>query len=212
MIHLHDIDVLLKLAACGLLEELVLLLGVRDDEVRILGTAIHKIRQLGRQATYSVEVVAQAVAFCERHASLPDATDSSAFEQLVALGEGMDVGEAVLYSVAFAHPDSLIVSGDKRAMVSLGRLPPGDNLLQRLHGRVICFEELLFRYWERHGFDRLRDRCCQGLYADGVLKLCFRGGLATLAEDASTGLRSFWSQAYLDTGGILVKRTHFPDR
>ena len=208
MIHLHDIDVLLKLAACGLLEELVVLLGVGDDEVFILGTAIHKIRQLGRRATYSVEVVAQAVAFCERHASLPDATDSSAFEQLVALGEGMDVGEAVLYSVAFAHPDSLIVSGDKRAMVSLGRLPPDDNLLQRLHGRVLCCEEMLCRYWYRPGFDR----CCQGLYADGVLKLCFRGGLATLAEDASTGLRSFWSQAYLDTGGILVKRTHFPDR
>lgn len=212
MIHLHDVDVLLKLAACGLLEELVVLLGVGDDEVCILGTAIHKIQQLGRQAKYPVEVVAQAVDFCERHVNLPDATDASAFQQLVALGEGMEVGEAVMYSVALAHPGSLVVSGDKRAMARLGRLPQDDRLLRGLQGRVICFEELLFRYWERHGFDRLRDRCCQGLEADGVLRLCFRGGLATLGSDASGGLRSYWLQTCREAGGILVERTHFPDR
>lgn len=206
MIHLHDVDIVLKLAACGLLGEIPGLLGVDDGQLCVLGTAVHKIRQMGKQKRYAPAVVNPAIAFCEAHVDVPDARDEAAFSRLVELGEGMEVGEAVLYSVALAHPSSFVVSGDKRAMGRLGRLPAADEIRTALQGRVYCFEELLLRYRERHGFERLRARCCEGLETDGMLKLALPSGLATQEEHVCECIYSHWRSLREKAGGLLVSR------
>ena len=206
MIHLHDVDILLKLAACGLLDDLPALLGVDDGQMCVLGTAIHKIRQLGQQKKYAQAVVERSVAFCAAHPDLPDVRDEAAFLRLIGLGEGMEVGEAVLYAVALAHAASFVVSGDKRAIDRIGRLAADDEIKKALRGRVICFEELLLRYRDQHGFERLRARCCDGLDTDGMLRLAFRSGLATQEDEAMQGIWFYWRSLHQTAGGLLAPR------
>jgi hypothetical protein len=206
VIHLHDVDVLLKLAGCDFLEELPALLRVSDEQIRILPTAVYKIRQLGMQKIYQEAVVTRAVAFCNAHAGLPDARDEAAFLRLVSLGDAVDAGEAVLFAVALAEPGSVIVSGDKRAMRCIGQLPEQDELRLGLQGRFICFEELLLRYRELHGFERLRARCCQGMEKDTVLQVVLGSGLGTTEEKAMEALLFHWQKLRREAGGLLVAR------
>lgn len=106
-----------------------------DSGIRILSTAVYKIRQLGKQKIVTESVPTLAVEFCDSHKDLPDVRDEVVFQKLVSLGDGMDAGEAVLYSVAMAEAGSLIVSGDKRAMRCIGQLPVKDELRLGLQGR-----------------------------------------------------------------------------
>ncbi len=206
MIHLHDVDILIKLAACGLQDDLPALLGAEDLELTVLSTAVHKIRRLGKQKQHHQSVVDRAIDFCERHPDLPDLRDESAFARLASVGEPMDPGEAVLFSVALAHPGSFVVSGDKRALTWLGKLAMKDPIRKGLQGTVICFEELLLRYFTAQGFDRLRSRCCAGMETDGMLKLAFSGGLATSETQALEGIWSYWRSLNKSAGGLLVGR------
>jgi hypothetical protein len=206
VIHLHDVDILLKLAACDLLDSLPELLEARQEEIRVLGTAAHKIRRLGKQGKYSSDCIERAVAFCSAHEELPDAPDDLVFQRLAELGSGMEAGEAVLFAVAIGTPDATVVSGDKRAITRLGQLSERDEFRRALQGRVICFEELLLRYLELHGYERLRTRCCLGLACDGMLRLAFVGGLATEESTAVECLVSYWRALFRGAGGLLWPR------
>lgn len=206
MIHLHDVDILIKLAACGLLDDLPALLASEDLELTVLNTAVYKIRGLGKQKKLQQAVVDLAIDFCERHPDLPDLRDEQAFARLATVGEPMDPGEAVLFSVALAHHGSFVVSGDKRALIWLGNLPGKDPIRKGLQGTVICFEELLLRYFTSQGYDRLRTRCCAGMDTDGMLKLAFSGGLATPEAHAMEGIRFYWRSLNKNAGGLLVGR------
>jgi len=207
MFHFHDVDILLKLAACELLEDLTELLAVEAADVRVLETAIFKIRRLGKKGTYPERVISQAIRFCEAHKEIKTLENAALAEALSTLGDGMDAGEVILFASALENPTSRVVTGDKRALRMLGKLGKDHDLVRGLHGRIVCFEELLLRTFEVRGFDRLCKHCHAGVEHDGVLRLAFRSGLATEQDEALEGIRSAWRALNRESAGILVARS-----
>jgi hypothetical protein len=203
MIYLHDVDILLKLAACGLLESLPELLEADDSDLLILDTAKFKIRALGRQKKYPLEVVERALRFCESHAPLPELRDTKFVEDFKSLGVGMDPGEVVLFAVAQEISASTVVTSDKRALKVLGSLGKNHPIRQSLRGRILCFEAILLRYEERCGYESLREACCRGMEADGMLRLAFSSGLATVREHAMECLYSHLREVQSSSGELL---------
>lgn len=207
MFHFHDVDILLKLAACELLDDLTELLAVDAADVRILETAIFKIRRLGKKGSYPDYVISQAIRFCEAHDEIPTLENTAAAEALSAFGDGMDAGEVILFASALENIGSRVVTGDKRALRLLGQLGAGHEVIRSLHGRIVCFEELLLRTFEAHGFDYLCKHGHAGVDHDGILRLAFRSGLATEQDEALEGIRSAWRILNRESCGILVARS-----
>lgn len=54
----------------------------------------------------------------------------------------IDYGEALLIAIALTENKSLIATGDKRAIASIGSLQAQGQLLE-LRGRIVCLEQLL---------------------------------------------------------------------
>ncbi len=67
-----------------------------------------------------------------------DATDISCLQGTVDL----DAGEVELIAACLADPQAILISGDKRALRALVSGCPPD-ISVRLHGRVVCLEQLL---------------------------------------------------------------------
>ena len=65
MVHFHDVDILLKLAACNLLDDLHALLDVKASEAQVLETAVYKIRGLGKKGRYQEQIAAVENAVAE---------------------------------------------------------------------------------------------------------------------------------------------------
>lgn len=206
MFHFHDVDILLKLAACELLDELNQMLAVPSADLKVLETAIFKIRSLGKKGIYPARIISRAIRFCESHDAIPAIQNTAETEALTALGTGMDAGEVVLFSSALENPASRVVTGDKRALRMLAKLGKDHAMVRRLQGRIICFEELLLRTFEAHGFDYLCKHCHAGVEHDGVLRLAFRSGLATEQTEALEGIHSAWRAIDRESAGLLVAR------
>jgi len=206
MFHFHDVDILLKLAACELLDDITELLAVEEDDLKVLSTAIYKIRGLGKKGTYPAHAISGAIRFCETHDVIPGVENTASAGALLALGDGMDPGEVILFSSALENPGSRVVTGDKRALRCLGSLGKDHEITRSLRGRVVCFEELLLRTYEKHGYDYLCQHAHRGAECEGTLRLVFRSGLATEHDEALAGIRSIWVALNRDTAGILVAR------
>lgn len=206
MICLHDVDVIKKLAACGILSELATLLGVDDTEIFLLSSIKYQVPRLLARAQCSQATIQRAAEFCRSHPPIPALPEPNDYEALLNLGPGMESGEALLYASAMVTPNSLAVSGDKHAFRKLGALPAGHRFLTMLQGRVICFEELLLRYHDAHGYERLRLQCGPVAHIDGVLRLAFSSGELTPAEQALPGIYSHLREVHRISGGLQVSR------
>jgi hypothetical protein len=206
MFHFHDVDILLKLAACDLLDDLNALLAVPHADLKVLATAVFKIRSLGKKGIYPEGVIFQAIRFCESHDEIPTLQNTAVADGLTSLGAGMDAGEVILFSSALEYAPSRVVTGDKRALRMLGKLGKDHEVVRSLQGRVVCFEELLLRTFEARGFDYLCKHCHAGVNHDGVLRLAFRSGLATEQCEALEGIHSAWRVLNLESAGLLVAR------
>jgi len=204
MIYLHDVDILLKLASCDLLGCLPDLLDANDEDLVILDTARFKICRLGKQKKYAMETIERALQFCQSHAPLPQVRRAETMAGFTILGAGMDPGEAVLFAVAQENPASTVVTGDKRALKVLGSLGKEHPIRQALGGRILCFEQILMRYEERFGYERLREACCRGMQADGMLRLAFTSGLATERQHALDCLHSHHRKLDSSCLGLLA--------
>ncbi|MCG8602948.1 MAG: hypothetical protein MI807_22580, partial [Verrucomicrobiales bacterium] len=113
-------------------------------------------------------------------------------------------GEALLFALA-VEGEAHVFTGDKRAVKALyARRKTLNEILQSLEGRIICFEEILLRFYERNGFEELRRSCV--LSRDKMLMQCFSNGVVTREEDAIFGIQSNYRDLYQNSGELLVKR------
>jgi hypothetical protein len=57
----------------------------------------------------------------------------------------IDTGEAILFSASVHYAACLIATGDKRSLRALAALPNAEVIIDRMAGRVICFEQIVMR-------------------------------------------------------------------
>jgi hypothetical protein len=197
MIYFSDVDVVLKLAACGLLPRLAELLGLGESELEVRHLVSMKSR-VKRLAT--MELREHLEVFCEKHTVVKGTADLAREQEL--LDGGVDPGEALLFAEAEAT-GGVVVTGDKRALAAYAKL---STPKQRAKIKVVCWEQLLLRCNRLYGYETLREACCQGLEQDkGLLSIVFSSGLATPEEHALEGIRSYLTAVTKHSGDILLE-------
>lgn len=168
MIVLSDNDILFKLAHCNLLDLLPACLGVSASEIGILPTCIHKLRRVLKGDAI---VLGRIEAFCAQVTVLKDDdVDSDTLAML--LDTGADAGEAILAATICKTPESYLLTGDKRAIQALGKLPAGD-VKDGITSKVICFEALVLGMLENYGFEQLQANFIDGAKCDSMLAMAF---------------------------------------
>jgi len=199
MIYFSDVDVVLKLAACGFLPWLPEVLGVTSDEIRIQYLASLKARVTRSSKKLENELhQIHLEEFCQAHRVIDAASDIARQESL--LQGGMDRGEAILFAEAEAT-GGIVVTGDKRALDEYAK---HSTVAQREKLKVVCWEQLLLRVHRLKGYEALKRGGCEGMGRDGVLRLAFSSGLLTPESHAMDAIRSFFNDVKKRHGDLLA--------
>ncbi|MGB3297972.1 MAG: hypothetical protein WBA76_06855, partial [Phormidesmis sp.] len=93
------------------------------------------------------------------------------FQQLSTFPEQLHVGEVNLLLATRANPDFLLMSGDKKCMKALYRLP--NIIYKRLRGHVICLEKIVLKLINMPGFNVVCDRIKPTVQYGRAVPFCF---------------------------------------
>jgi hypothetical protein len=207
MICLADNDIVKKLAICNLLEECVGALGVSHGEILVLPTARFKLgvaknpdkarSKLGAASFDRLKSFLDQVGVID---TLPSPTEQLLFEDSLDI----DAGEAILFSASAHYAGCLIATGDKRSLRALATLPNAEPIIDRVAGRVICFEQILMRVIGHTGFDLVRNRVVPVCDCDIVLRVAFGSGLDATEESVMRCLEIYTGYLRDETGALLI--------
>lgn len=193
---LVDVDALCKLAHWDLLPELANL--TRCDWSAM--STVPSLRFRAQRATTAPDGklfrharAAQCVLdHVGRMASLP-ASDTAKLALFQDIPD-IDAGEAVLFALVHGTADRHVLTGDKRALRALGRLP--DSTRAPLGGRVIALESIVLSALDTHGIEWLRARICPDRDLDKAIAIVL-GSRCDAAQDAvREGLVSYLGELH----------------
>jgi hypothetical protein len=180
VIYLADSDIVLTLAACGLLSDLHVILGVRRRDLRPLGALRFQLRpgkRLSRK--YPQDVISRALRFLDSigppvDEDIPEVDEEE--QRLLTLADGIDTGEALLLLATRSLPGALILTGDKRSLRALS----ADHSLAQVHerhvGRVVCLEQVLLAAIDTCGYSNVVAKVMPAQPYEPTLYSLFRGG------------------------------------
>ena len=207
-----DNDILFKGACYGLLSELVSTSCPNSEVPGILGSARFVVsakirkRSLLRNRARALENFSD---FLGRTQAL-EPTDSeqsmAADLELAAqrLGVSLDTGESQLCSILVNRVLSLLLTGDKRAIVAMEKLVDADTRLAPVCGRVRCLEQLVRDAVVTQGHETFRTAICSEPEIDKALAICF-GCTSRSIEPLSLieGLQSYINSLRKDASRVL---------
>ena len=180
---LSDNDVILKLAACDLLDDTLAVLNISTDNVYVLPTAkfvlAHAIQ------AYSSVVSARVTQFLE---SVQTIDWEISPEEVLLFQDtlGIDAGEAILYSATGALQNFIVATGDKVSLKALAKESACQHIAARLAGRVICLEQIIQLCIGRAGFDTIKSKIVPARRCDKALKAIFGSGLRAAIGDSGS--------------------------
>ncbi len=203
-----DNDVISKLAACDLLNDAILTLGKTTDDVRILSTLKFRYgltdprRRAKRERELGSETLGRIDAFVKATGEIEpaDPVHLQAFKDVLAI----DPGEAQLFSSAVADANGLVVTGDKRSIISLSTATTCVGIADALKGRVICFEQLMKQIIAVHGFDTTKRKVVPAVDCDTALRSAFGSGLDAKEEQVLRVLNSYVDELRASTDDLLA--------
>lgn len=196
---LIDTDMLVLLAASGLLERVVVQLGYTMQEVRRLPASIHQIRKSrSLRNQYGAVVLERALPLVEAIEEVGAARDQALLDQLNAV---MDAGEAQLTALAVEHHGSLLVSGDKRALRGLMNCAD-PVLLQAMQGRIVTLEAALWLLLRDSPVSELRD-ALQIAPLHATLRIVFSEVNLSSADGCESAVSSYLANLKTEFGDLL---------
>lgn len=193
MIVLADNDIILKLAQCDLLECLPDIVQQQWNEIFV--TPVAKFQLLPKNSDKKLrkcgneETLERLTNFLETVQILPEVQNT---ELLAKLGnfEGIDGGEKFLFAAATEIPNSLLITGDKRALCALiehqQQLP---TVYEALQDNVLIFESAILLSMRHYGFAIIKQKLLGSPKPDGVLRLVLKS--ETDEADFIDGLVSY---------------------
>jgi hypothetical protein len=93
------------------------------------------------------------------------------------------IGELTLIYGAIAEPDFYLVTGDKRCLRALVKNSELATTREKLKGRVICLEQLIYQLIIKEGFEIIKSKIIPARECDTSLKVAFGSG--DRAEEAN---------------------------
>jgi hypothetical protein len=185
---LVDTDAFCKLGIAGLLEEAVRVVGAELSKCVRLAALPYMLRKGSLPKRYGAKACEALIESAERMIPIAP-VDQAKLQPFVAMTD-IDPGEAQLLA-SVADSDSLLMSGDKRALRALKN---STDLVRALAGRVITLEAVLLAVAERVPIDELRRRASLMAPFDQTIKVCFSPG----NDDPLSGLRSYLASLEAD--------------
>lgn len=201
-----DSDAFVLLSGAGLLEMAVAELGFDMLDARRLHPLPFMLaKPRGTLKTYPPAVRQAAIEAC---GIVPAVTDQPS-EQSAAWAtdaRNVDPGEVVLVALLLEQPKSLLVTGDKRALLEIGTNPALAAVAASLRGRVVCVEALLRAMVSRHGSAKIGTAFEPVRSINGTLKVCFSA--ACIADEAQclVAIGQYLDEIDGATGGMLLWR------
>lgn len=194
MIILADNDIIYKLAACNLLDEALVVLGVTHTDVSILPTAKYKFgitqSPARAEARYGADAVARIRDFLGSVREL-DVVGPPEELQLLAEVDGIDAGEAVLFSATIRFEHYLLATGDKNSLRAVASAPACQPIALRLCGHVICLEQIVTRVIQHFGFAYGKDKIVPARSCDTALRAAFGSGNAATGSNVLATLEGY---------------------
>lgn len=206
MIVIADNDVLKKLACCDLCGEFLQAFEVTYQELFILPTAKPVLTAKRHRLTMDDESFQRLTTFLDAVKVIADAPNA---DEVVALAEqqNIDAGEAVLFSVTHKMKGAILATGDKRSLASLAKADDKicRRLCTKLVGKIVCFEQILWKILDAAGFEAVRDKLVLGRECDKVLGFILGSGLDASEASVRDGLTSYINDLRKQTLALLIK-------
>jgi hypothetical protein len=197
---LVDNDVILKGARYGLLDELIGNIPPMDGVVGILGSAKYVLTDLLQRRSEPVEsagALARVLAFIDDNEVLEPTIEEQAlaaeFESCAQMANlPFDTGESLLCSILVIRVCPLLITGDKRAIISMEQISDSNSRMRELAGKVKCIEQIVLDRLTLDSIDAIRSAICRQPTVDKVLFICCGCSSATSDLDAAVaGLSSY---------------------
>ncbi len=196
---LIDTDMLVLLAASGLLKRVVALLGYEMKDVRRLAAATHQVaRSKSLRDQYGREVLETALPEIDVIAVAEPAMD---LELLDRLNASMDPGEAVLVAVAASRADALLVTGDKRAIEDLIACADAD-CMKFMQGKMVSLEAVLWILLKEQGAHQLHSRL-RIAPSHKTLRVIFSEENLASKDGCASAIRSYFANLDGNSAGLL---------
>jgi hypothetical protein len=175
---LIDNDVVIKLAQMDAYADALSALGVKPKEV---GSAPHMLDYMGRKLARITRSQEEADRLQQILLSITEITitaeesalSAQMMKTILQAQLDMEEGEVLLMSVAIKRPETTLATGDKRALRGLPTLAETVPILATLKGRIICFEQIIRKLCEKHGFPRIRIAVLTARHADGTITMAY---------------------------------------
>jgi hypothetical protein len=200
---LIDTDVLVLLAASGLLEQVTLSLGYASGQLRRLSAAPHQIRksksfrdQFGQEVLIKVEPIVEAISEAE------PPTDLILLDKLNSM-DFIDEGEAQLMALAASQQASLLVTGDKRAVIALAE-SSAHSCIDALQGRIVPLEATLLILLVKTQACDLR-KAFSSVLQHKTLRIVLSENTTSNHEKCIEAVRSYYEDLRRQSSGVLIK-------
>jgi len=196
---LVDTDMLILLAATGLLERVATSLGYTIAQMRRLPAAPHQI-QRGRRFrdTYGQDVLQRVAPIIStiKEADLP-----SDLDLLGALTNLVDPGEAQLMAIAARDRCTLLVSGDKRAIAGLAE-SNATSCIQSLQGKIVSLEAVLWSLLSEDSAEDVR-KAFAPVLNHKTLKIVLSEHAVADHSRCRAGVISYYNDLHRQAKGVL---------
>ncbi len=202
---LVDNDALLKLARYGLLDALVTMFGVDVRDIRVLATAKYSLlpaknRLLRCKDEDSANRLEE---FLARSGPLgPVDTDANLLDALSAI-PSIDAGEALLLAAGASDYETLVITGDKRALAALCADSSIAQVADALAGRVLTLEVI---FWQLVNMDFTHTQSCVRSKpdVDKAIGNVFGVSAPATIDSVREALASYINHLQGVTGGLLL--------
>lgn len=194
-----DNDVLLKGACYGFLRALVAKVpgegpsGVLGSSQFIVPKKISKMRLNGSPA----RALNELASFLKESHIIEPSTDeqvmAARFEATAQrLALNLDAGESQLLAVVVSRNVSWLITGDKRAIISIEPVVKNESHLRFVAGKIRCLEQLVRDLLLADAVEFIRASICAEPTVDKALSICLGcTGEGAILEEILTGLASY---------------------
>lgn len=167
---LSDTDAFCKLSAIGLFKDAATLLGGKPAEVARLPALPRMLRRGGLRKQLGDALADTLIPLADAQPQITSAPPDVA--ALLTGKDKIDAGEVQLLALA-ASDTLLLMSGDKRALLAVSKVP---EVVPLLAGKVVCIEAMLLALCKTLGVDRVRAAVAPHRHIDRVFQVCFSDG------------------------------------
>lgn len=203
--NLLDADAVSKLAHWDLLGEVAVLTGVSTDQTATLSSLIHRAAKSCAKPDGKLfkdtSAAERALNYLQQLAPLPQPDED--FIAHVQHVPAIDPGEALLLaSLRAHHANTILITGDKRAITALATAVP-ERMLNSLSDRIVTVEQIVLVLLKSKGIDWLRAHICPYRTLDKAIGVIMGSDCKASAEAAEAGLRSYIADLRSKSGTLL---------